>query len=107
RYCSSLWCRANAEKPIQLKEPMRIIDPFVIYPSVDLASIAEQYSHKMPGAVRYLLEGLGNSKAQSADLLSYLLFDSAYTRELMNVGYHDAHGHLAEIEEFLWGTEKS
>jgi NTE family protein len=93
---------ANSEKTLQLKEPMKLIDPFIINPSHDLASIAEQYSHKMPGAVRYLLEGLGNSKAQSSDLMSYLLFDSAYTRELINVGYNDANERIAEIEDFLW-----
>jgi hypothetical protein len=33
----------------------------------------------MPRLVRYALEGLGTPDAQSADLMSYLLFDSAYT----------------------------
>ncbi len=92
---------------IQMKEPMRIVKPFAINPSADLASLAEQFSNKMPAFVRYLLEGLGNSKAQSADLLSYLLFDSSYTQALIETGYQDAHEHISEIEEFIFGSDSN
>ena len=84
-------------------EPMRIVQPLAINPSVDLATVAEPFGRKMPTFVRYLLEGLGNSKAQSADLMSYLLFDSSYTQALIEIGYRDACDHLPEIEEFLFG----
>ena len=36
------------------------------------------------------MDGLGTPDAQSADLMSYLLFDSSYTRALIDIGYHDA-----------------
>jgi len=83
------------------KEPMKIVSALAINPSIDLASLAQEHGHKMPKFVRYLMEGLGNSKAQSADLMSYLLFDSSYTRALIDLGYQDATQNLAEIEEFL------
>jgi hypothetical protein len=35
-------------------------------------------------------DGLGTPDAQSADLMSYLLFDSRYTRALVDIGHHDA-----------------
>ena len=35
------------------------------------------------------MEVLGTPDAQSADLMSYLLFDSAYTRALVQIGYRD------------------
>ncbi len=85
------------------REPMRVVRPLVINPSEDLATISEQFQNKMPGVVRYLMEGLGNSKAQSADLMSYLLFDKSYTQALINIGYHDAANHIDEIENFVFG----
>lgn len=85
-----------------VSEPMRIVTPFVINPSADLAIVAAELAHKMPRAVRYLLDGLGTPNAQSADLTSYLLFDRAYTRALIDIGYRDAAEHIDEIESFLF-----
>jgi NTE family protein len=84
-----------------VKEPMRTVRPLVIGPSQDLALVAKALSHRMPRLVRYLLEGLGTPDAQSADLMSYLLFDGAYTRALVDIGYRDAHVRIDEIEAFL------
>ncbi|MBI2712484.1 MAG: patatin-like phospholipase family protein [Bdellovibrio sp.] len=82
-------------------EPMRVVQPFALNPSVDLATVADTFSHKMPKMIRYLMEGLGSSKAQSADLLSYLLFDSSYTQALIDIGYQDAGKVANELESFL------
>ena len=84
-----------------VSEPMRRIEPLVVSPSADLAIVAAAFSHKMPRPVRYLLDGLGTPNAQSADLMSYLLFDSSYTRALIDIGYQDAHARIDEIEAFL------
>lgn len=82
-------------------EPMRPVTPLVVSPSEDLALVAQRFAHRMPLLVRYVLEGLGTPDAQSADLMSYLLFDSAYTRALIDIGYRDAHARIDEIEAFL------
>jgi NTE family protein len=63
--------------------------------------VAQRFAHRMPRLVRYVLEGLGTPDAQSADLMSYLLFDQAYTRALIDIGYRDANARIDEIEEFL------
>lgn len=89
------------KKPATVSEPMRRIEPLVISPSADLAIVAAAFAHKMPRPVRYLLDGLGTPNAQSADLMSYLLFDSSYTRALIDIGYQDAHARIDEIEAFL------
>jgi NTE family protein len=51
--------------------------------------------------VRWVLGGLGTPDAQSADLMSYLLFDAAYTRALVEIGHRDAAERIDEIESFL------
>jgi NTE family protein len=82
-------------------EPMRIVESFVVNPSEDLAIVARHLSHRMPRLVRYLLEGLGKPDAQSADLMSYLLFDSRYTSALVDIGYRDAGARIDAIESFV------
>ncbi len=81
--------------------PLRQVEPLVISPSADLALVAAAFAHRMPRAVRYLMDGLGTPDAQSADLMSYLLFDSSYTRALLDIGYHDAAARIGEIETLL------
>lgn len=82
-------------------EPMRVIEPMVISPSEDIAILAKTLAHRMPRSIRYLMDGLGTPDAQSADLMSYLLFDGAFTRELVQLGYRDAQKRIDEIEAFL------
>lgn len=84
-----------------LREPMRVVEPLVISPSEDIAILAKTLAHRMPRSIRYLMDGLGTPDAQSADLMSYLLFDSAFTRELIQLGYRDAQARIDEIESFL------
>lgn len=93
------------EAAIEMREPMRTVRPLVVSPSHDLALIAKAMSHRMPVAVRYVLDGLGTPDAESADLMSYLLFDSAYTRALIDVGYQDAAARIDEIEAFVRGGD--
>jgi NTE family protein len=86
-------------------EGMRPIDALVISPSEDLALIAQRFAYRMPRIVRYVLDGLGVPDAQSADLLSYLLFDSTFTRTLEGIGWRDADARIEEIEEFVRTAE--
>lgn len=90
----------DSERPVP-HEPMRRVEAIVVSPSEDMALIAQRFAHRMPRAIRYLIEGLGTPDAQSADLLSYLLFDTAYTRTLVDLGYRDATQRIDEIEAFL------
>ena len=55
----------------------------------------------MPRTLRFVLDGLGTPDAQSADLTSFLLFDKAFTSELIQLGYRDAAQRIDEIEQFL------
>jgi NTE family protein len=96
----------SAGSPI-ISEPMRIVHPFALNPSQDLAEVAQSFESRMPRMVRFAMEGLGTSKAESADLLSYLLFDSAYTQALVDIGYRDADAQIDRIEAFLFGDDEA
>src|SRR5262249_540095 len=85
----------------RVSEPMRLVTPLVVSPSEDLAMVAQRFAHRMPRLVRYLMDGLGTPDAQSADLMSYLLFDAAYTRALIDIGYRDATERIDEIADFV------
>jgi len=87
--------------PDRVTAPMRFVEPLVVTPSEDLALVAQRFAHRMPRLVRYLMEGFGTPDAQSADLMSYLLFDAAYTRALVDIGYRDADRRADELETFL------
>jgi len=93
--------RASDTPMDPLHEPMRVVTPFSIGPSEDLALVAERCAHRMPRILRYVLDGLGTPDAQSADLMSYLLFDGAYTRTLIDIGYRDADAAIDELEHFV------
>lgn len=97
----------HGELKSEVREPVKKVEPMIISPSTDLAIIAESRSSKMPAVVRYMMEGLGTSKAESSDLMSYLLFDSGFTRALVDLGYRDAHERIAEIEQFLYSDSRS
>jgi NTE family protein len=91
----------------RVSEPMRLVTPLVVSPSEDLAMVAQRFAHRMPRVVRWVLDGLGTPDAQSADLMSYLLFDSAYTRALVEIGHRDAGQRIDEIEAFLCAGRSS
>ena len=91
----------DSHSPTDVAEPMRPVAPLVVSPSEDLALVAQDFADRMPRLLRVVLEALGTPDAQSADLMSYLLFDSAFTRARVDIGYRDAGERIDEIEAFL------
>jgi NTE family protein len=77
-YGSNSAVHAPGPAAVSVAEPMRVVTPLVVGPSEDLAMVAQRFAHRMPRVVRWVLDGLGTPDAQSADLMSYLLFDTAY-----------------------------
>jgi NTE family protein len=84
-----------------VQEPIRTVLPLMVTPSEDLALVASRYASKMPRLIRHMMDGLGTPDAQSADLMSYLLFDAAYLKTLVDIGWRDADARIDEIEAFL------
>jgi NTE family protein len=80
---------------------MRPIDTLVLTPSRDVNEIARRHLRELPRALRTLLRALGAHNSANSLLLSYLLFERGFTRELIEMGYQDAKTRAGEIREFL------
>lgn len=83
---------------------MRPIDTMLIVPSEDLRAIAYKHRAELPFAIRALLRGVGASSPGENRLLSFLLFEQAYTRELIALGYRDGMKVKDELLDFVNGA---
>ncbi len=83
------------------QSPLRPIDALMISPSEDIGAMAEPHLRRFPAKIRYLLRGLGAGDAKSPDFPSYILFDRAYTRALLDLGERDAMRQRDAIEAFV------
>jgi NTE family protein len=87
-----------------------VLDLF-IRPSQDLGQLAAHVlsrpavKARLSGPAGYLLRRLGEAagRGDPSDMLSYLLFDSEYAGELMDLGERDAQARNDELEQFLAG----
>ncbi len=80
---------------------LRAIDIMVIEPSERLDHIAARHVRALPRTVRSLLRGIGALNKSGGALVSYLLFEPAYTRALIDLGYKDALAVGEELRRFL------
>ena len=94
---------ANLERINRYNESagMQPIDTLVITPTRDVNEIARRHVDELPRALRTLLRALGAHNAPNSLLLSYLLFERGFTREMVDMGYEDAKARSAEIRDFL------
>jgi NTE family protein len=83
---------------------LRFIDAMIMMPSRDVRDIALRHLHEMPRPVRLLMRGLGALNYGGRQLVSYLLFESGYTQELIKLGYDDAMARRDELQQFMEGA---
>ena len=86
-------------------EKMRPLTVLQITPSVNLTEIARHHQRDMPYLIQYFVNSLGRDATSCSDVMSYLLFTSKYTRELIDLGYHDAADRIDEIEDYLFSSD--
>jgi NTE family protein len=80
---------------------MQAIETLLLTPSRDVNEIARRHVGELPRALRTLLRALGAHNAPNSLLLSYLLFERGFTREMIDMGYEDAKARADEIRDFL------
>jgi len=82
---------------------LKHIDMLVILPSRDLSEIARNHVKSLPRALRILLRTMGAMNTGGGQLMSYLLFQDTYTRELIALGYEDGMRRSQDLLDFIKG----
>jgi NTE family protein len=82
------------------KSELKILDSLVIRPSRDLRDVTREHASEIPWAVRMLLRALGGW-GRDWRMASYLLFESAYCSELIDLGYADGMNSEQEVLQFF------
>lgn len=80
---------------------LRRVDALMISPSQDLGRLAGKHQQHLPRPVRWLLRRIGALRDPGSDLVSYLLFERPYCRELIELGFTDTMARRDEILDFL------
>ncbi|MDH4055403.1 MAG: patatin-like phospholipase family protein [Gammaproteobacteria bacterium] len=83
----------------------RPIDTMLVVPSEDLREIAFRHRQELPFAIRALLRGVGGRTPRESKLISFLLFERAFTRELIALGYRDAMKVKDQLLDFVCGAQ--
>jgi NTE family protein len=108
---------SDLERINQLNDVLRLVGPvrtvnaslkpldlMVISPSRDLSEIARTHTSSLPRTLRTLLRSMGAMNAGGGQLMSYLMFEGSFTRELIALGYSDAMARDDEILAFIRGA---
>jgi NTE family protein len=85
--------------------PLRRVAFRVIRPTVDLEKIANAHARELPRTIRMLLRTVGGMKRNASTLLSYLLFEKGYCRDLIRLGYEDTISRKDDLAAFLYARE--
>ena len=88
--------------PEQLsKSNLRPVEMLAITPSQPLELIASRHTGSLPLPIRTLLSAIGATERRGAALASYLLFESSYTKALIELGQIDTFARKEEVLAFF------
>jgi NTE family protein len=83
------------------RDGLKPISSFLINPSHDFNAIAVDYFSDLPLSIRLLLRSVGISNDSESSIVSYLLFEKNYCRQLIKLGFEDAMEQETAIRKFL------
>lgn len=83
------------------KTPLKPVQCLTINPSESIQDIAFKYYSNLPGGAKALLRMVGVNKSSNSSLLSYLMFEGEFCKELIQLGYKDGLARQQEIKQFL------
>lgn len=81
--------------------PLRPVELLEISPSESIDMIAARHARELPRSLRWMLKGSGSTRKSGAGVLSYLLFERGFCRELIQRGYDDAMKKKKDIIKFF------
>ncbi|MEE4243820.1 MAG: patatin-like phospholipase family protein [Kangiellaceae bacterium] len=79
---------------------LRPINTLVINPSEDISQIARHHFDILPRYLKFFLRRIGIDGDSGDTVLSYLLFEKPFTKQLINLGYRDALRMREQIIDF-------
>ncbi len=79
---------------------LRPVEVCMIRPSEDLGKLALSHISRLPKVLRHLISGLGAAE-EASDLVSYLLFEPPFLKQLADLGFQDTMRDRTKIENFL------
>lgn len=94
---------------VQSRSALKPIDVLVIAPSQRLDEIAGRNLGALPHSIRTMLRAVGvygrGETARGSALASYLLFEGAYTQELLSLGHADTMARRNDVIRFMgWSS---
>jgi NTE family protein len=85
------------EIPPEQRRGYRPVDLVVVRPSRDLSMLAARYEPLLPRGFRFLTRSLGTRETSRPELLSLLMFEKNYLREMMDIGAADTEKRIEDI----------
>lgn len=81
--------------------PLKPIEMLMISPSEQIDNVASRHIGSLPRSIRALLGGIGATEVRGAALASYLLFESGFTCELIQMGQKDTYARRQDVVNFF------
>ncbi|MFT5593293.1 MAG: NTE family protein [Oceanicoccus sp.] len=86
---------------------LRPVEILEINPSESIDDIAARHARELPKSLRFFLKGSGTTHKSGAGVLSYLLFERGFCRDLIQCGYDDAMKRKDDILRFFIEEDES
>jgi len=80
---------------------LRPVELLEINPSESIDDIAARHIRELPKSLRFFFKGSGNTSKGGSGVLSYLLFERGFCRDLIQHGYDDAMKQKDDILRFF------